>query len=120
MRLIDANVILRYLLNDHAEMSPKAKTVVMGGACTTVEVICEVVYVLMGVYKAEREEVHDWLVSFLDEISLENRQAVLYALRKFAETSLDFVDCMLIGYNHILGQQVFTFDKKLKRILEQE
>jgi len=45
MRLIDANVILRYLLNDHEEMSQKAKTVIMGGACTTVEVLAEVVYV---------------------------------------------------------------------------
>ncbi len=120
MLLIDANVILRYLLGDHEEMSQKAKNAIMSGAYTTVEVLAEVVYVLMGVYHAEREEVKEWLSCFLDEISLENKQAILYALRVFAETKLDFVDCVLIGYNRILGEKVYTFDKKLNRMLASE
>jgi predicted nucleic acid-binding protein len=28
MRFIDANVILRYILNDHAELSPKVKSLI--------------------------------------------------------------------------------------------
>lgn len=118
MLLIDANVILRYLLNDHEEMAKQAKTAVQGGAFTTPEILAEVVYVLTGVYNARREEVRDWLSCFLDEIIMENKQAILYSLRVFAETALDFVDCLLIGYNRILGQQVLTFDKKLNRMLE--
>ena len=120
MQLIDANVILRYLLNDHEEMSQKAKQAVIEGACTTVEVIAEVVYVLAGVYKAERDEVQEWLTCFLSEIALEKKQAILYALKVYRETNLDFVDCVLIGYNRIEGQRVFSFDKKLNRLLEDE
>lgn len=120
MWLIDANVILRYLLNDHEVMSPKARSVIMEGACTTVEVLAEVVYVLMGVYKAQREDISEWISCFLDDVTIENRQAILYALRVFADTSLDFVDCILIGYNRILGQHVFSFDKKLNKLLNQE
>lgn len=120
MLLVDANVILRYLMNDHEEMSQQAKAAIAGGAYTTAEVLAEVVYVLVGVYKAERAEVCEWLTQFLDEISMENKTAIQYALRVFAKTSLDFVDCILIGYNRILGQRVFSFDKKLNRMLQDE
>lgn len=52
MKLVDANVILRYLLNDHQEMSQQAKAVIDSGAYTKPEIIAEVVYVLKGVYHA--------------------------------------------------------------------
>ncbi len=120
MLLIDANVILRYLLSDHEEMAQRAKEAIMHGAYTTVEVLCEVVYVLAGVYHAEREEIQEWLTCLLNEVSLENKQAILYALRVYGETRLDFVDCVLVGYKRILGAQVFTFDKKLNRMLANE
>lgn len=92
----------------------------MNGAYTTVEILAEVVYVLKGVYHAERTEIRDWLTILLDEIILESKQSVLYALKVYAETTLDFVDSLLIGYNRVLGWQVFTFDKKLNRILTAE
>lgn len=120
MLLVDANVILRYLLCDNEEMARQARDVIAGGAYTTVEVLAEVVYVLSGVYHAERAEIQQWLTCFLDEIVLDNKQAILYALRVFAETRLDFVDCVLIGYNRILGEQIYTFDKKLNRMLSIE
>ena len=49
--LIDANVILRYLLNDVEEMSKKAEEVIKYGAWTLPEVIAEVIYVLKSVYQ---------------------------------------------------------------------
>lgn len=117
MQLIDANVILRYLLNDSELMSAQAKRAVADGAYTTFEVMAEVVYVLKGVYQAERSEISEWLTLFLDDIMLENKPVMLYALRTYGETSLDFVDCILIAYNRVLGRQVFSFDKKLNRCL---
>lgn len=117
MLLIDANVILRYLLNDHEELSRHAKEAVEQGACTNVEVLAEVVYVLSGVYKAKRSEIRDWLVCLLDEIAIGNKQTIVYALEQYGETTLDFIDCVLIGYNHVLGQRICTFDKALNRML---
>lgn len=35
----------------------------------------------------------------------------------FAETTLDFVDCLLIAYNKCYGYEVLTFDKKMIRQL---
>ena len=120
MLLIDSNVILRYLLGDHETMSRQAREAIESGAYTTPEVLAEVVYVLKGVYQAERTEISEWLVALLDEVMIENKQSVLYALKAYAETSLDFVDCLLIGYNRILGRKVFSFDKKLNRLLADE
>ncbi len=44
--IIDANVILRYLLRDNEEMYLKATEIINKGACTLYEIIAEVVYVL--------------------------------------------------------------------------
>ena len=56
MCLIDANVILRYLLDDNQLMAQQAKKVVENGAYTKPEIIAEVVYVLKGVYKVGRAD----------------------------------------------------------------
>jgi predicted nucleic-acid-binding protein len=47
MQKIDANIVLRYVLNDHAVLSLKAKEIIDNHVVEVpVEVICEVVYVL--------------------------------------------------------------------------
>ena len=33
-------------------------------------------------------------------------------------TSLDFVDCLLVGYANVRGNQVFSFDDPLNKKLE--
>ena len=43
MPILDANVILRYLLGDIPDQAEKAKEAVMAGASTTTEVLAEVV-----------------------------------------------------------------------------
>ncbi len=61
MYLIDANVILRYLLNDEPSMSTKAKEIIAQGAYTKTEIIAEVVYVLSGVYSASRNDIREYI-----------------------------------------------------------
>lgn len=116
-KLIDANVILRYLLGDHPKMSEEAKQVIQDGAFTLPEVFAEVVYVLKGVYKVERSEIAATLMEFLDEIAIDNQEAMCEALSLFADTALDFVDCILIARHRILGDNVMSFDKKLNKML---
>lgn len=57
MQLIDTNVILRFILNDHDEMSKLATEVIESGAYTKPEVIAEVVYVLKSVYATPKEKI---------------------------------------------------------------
>ena len=85
MPILDANVILRYLLNDDPVLSSMAREAVMEGCETTPEVIAEVVYVLNGYYGVERKAIAQTLTAFLDEIELHEKNSVLYALTLFAE-----------------------------------
>lgn len=116
-KLIDANVILRYLLQYPEDMAEKAKEVIMGGAFTTVEVVAEVVYVLSKVYAVGRNEIKDSLVAFMDVISLDNKEVVVEALEMYVTLNLDFVDCILASRAKLLGDIVFTFDKKLAKAI---
>lgn len=114
-KLIDTNVILRYLLEDHPQLSPEAKKVIESGAYTLPEVLAEVVYVLKGVYKVERKEISQTLIDFMDEVNVENPDVMIEAFILFAETSLDFVDCILIAYHRKNGVEIVSFDKKLNK-----
>ena len=38
---------------------------------------------------------------------------MIFAINLFKDSSLDFVDCLLISYNNVLGQHIISFDKKL-------
>ena len=116
--LIDANVILRYLLNDIEEQAVEAKKIIKIGAFTIPEVIAEVIYVLKSVYKIERKEIGNAITSVLKEIDIENKNIILKSVEIFSETNLDFVDCILISYNKIENVEVFSFDKKLNNKLK--
>lgn len=68
MSLVDANVILRYVLDDHEKLSPKAAEILEQQTVTLpIEAACEVVYVLQKVYGINREEIQNLLKNLLDE-----------------------------------------------------
>jgi len=55
MKIVDANIILRYLLEDHAEYFEKAISIVGKNRILLInEVVAEVVYVLEKVYQIDR------------------------------------------------------------------
>ena len=118
MTLIDANVILRYLLNDIPEQADKAESVIKQGAFTLPEIIAEVVYVLTKLYKVPRNEIKSIVAPFLDEIEIQNKEVIVNALSIFSETAFDFVDCIIISRKKLLNENVFTFDKKLSARLK--
>lgn len=120
MHLIDANVILRYLLNDHAEMSLTAKTLISSESVyTKPEIIAEVVYVLKSVYHIEKTDIRTFIYSLLDDISCDESKCILLAIDTYASISLDFVDCLLVAYHKIKHENIFSFDKKLNKYLDQ-
>ncbi len=68
MSLVDANVVLRYLLDDHTKLSAKATEIIEQQAVTLpMEAACEVVYVLQKVYAVERKDIQRQLGALLDE-----------------------------------------------------
>ena len=119
MKLVDANVILRYLLNDNHEMAQQAKAVIENGAYTKPEIIAEVVYVLKGVYHATRADIRTFVLEMLKSVQCVESHAVAHAVNLYADSSLDFVDCLLIAYHKLNKEDVFTFDKALSKRLNQ-
>ena len=112
MQLIDTNVILRFVLNDSTEMAKRATEVIISGAYTKPEVIAEVVYVLKSVYSTPKDKIRSIIRSLSSIVQIENANCVIYAIDLFASTSPDFVDCLLVAYHSLNGENVFTFDKK--------
>lgn len=116
MLLIDTNILLRYLLQDHAEPSEKANEIIANNEVLCLySVIYEVIHVMRSVYQIERNmianELHDL---FADDILFsENKDVILKTLTIFKETPLDFIDCLLIAKHIIHGDEILSFDKKL-------
>ncbi len=122
MSLVDANIILRYLLDDHPELSAKAAEILEQQTVTLpIEVACEVVYVLQKVYKVDRQEIKAQLTSLLLEglVHMDHSARFLSALKLYSSSKLDFVDTLLWA-SHLIDQEtVFTFDAKLQRSMGQ-
>ena len=120
MPYVDANVIPRYILNDHSEFSPKAKKLIGGNVIETpIEVLCEVVYVLTHIYKINRKDITDTLLDFYSSTNcyLSHREAVIRGIEYYGEKGLDFVDCILAGYLETENIAIHTFDEKLEKLL---
>jgi predicted nucleic-acid-binding protein len=118
--LADANVILRYILNDHENFSARAKEIIENEVIEIpIEVLCEVVYVLSGVYSIDRIEIRDALKALFETTRcvLPHRMSVLKGLDYYAEKNLDFVDSLLAGYAVTEGVSVKTFDNRLQKLL---
>ncbi|GGI46284.1 hypothetical protein GCM10008018_16350 [Paenibacillus marchantiophytorum] len=122
MNIVDANLILRYLLQDAAQFLDQAKEKIENyNIFIPNEVIAEVVYVLEKVYKVERVHIFDSLQNllFYGNISTHDRNILIEALKVYSEIKIDFVDSLLFAYSKIGGHTVFTFDKKLNQMLNE-
>lgn len=123
MSLVDANIVLRYLLDDHAELSAKAAEMLEQQTVTLpIEAACEVVYVLQKVYDVNREEIRQLLTGLLNEalVSMEKAEVFIKALEYFGNTTLDFVDTLFCAYHIVEGQEVLTFDQKLNQFMRRQ
>lgn len=118
--LIDTNILLRYLLQDHAELSPKATDIIVNHQVVCLHAaVYEVFHVLKGVYQMERVNIAELLSALFTQniIDSEDKAVVLQASSVFRETSMDFIDCLLIAKHMIHQYQIQSFDKKLNNYI---
>jgi len=120
MIILDANYILRFLLNDNEEMYEVSKQVIKNNKCLILnEVLVEVVFVLLKVYKVPKKEISQTLISLLNlnTIYSDDKNILIEALEIFGnKRSLDFIDCILCAKSN--QYKVKTFDKKLNKCIE--
>ncbi len=115
-KLLDANAVLRYLLEDIQEQSDCVAETIEAGAEVTVEVLAECVYVLSGVYHVSRSDIAESLGILLDEVTCRRKRVAAAALGLYSGSSFDFVDCVLAAEVSENGREALTFDKKLQSI----
>ncbi len=122
MKIVDANIILRYLLNDSDDLSDRAAEILENNMVFVPnEVVAEIVYVLEKVYKVEKGKISIALLELFEYGNLQvgDFGIVNEALRVYAERKLDFVDTLLYAYYKIGKHDVYTFDKKLNNLLSE-
>jgi predicted nucleic-acid-binding protein len=120
MLIIDANIVLRYLLLDHAELSERAAEIIENNhVFIPFEVVAEVVYVLEKVYRIERTEISLSLEKLFegDTTYTFDLDILTKALEIFSSRKIDFVDTLLCGYSLVRGYDVKTFDKRINKYI---
>lgn len=121
MSLVDANIVLRYLLDDHPELSQRAADILeYQSVILPIEAACEVVYVLQKIYEVERTIIAQQLTKLVDEmlVQMEKPRVFTKALEYYSDSRLDFVDCLRWSYHTEENQPIFTFDKKLNTLVQ--
>lgn len=113
MLAIDTNVVVRYLTNDHASQSRKARALIDGQPVfASVTVILETEWVLRSVYEYRPMDIVRALRAFagLPTVTVEDGAVVASAL-DLAERGLDFADSLhLVKATHCEGMA--SFDRK--------
>ncbi|MDR3314898.1 MAG: PIN domain-containing protein [Coriobacteriales bacterium] len=123
MQFVDANYVLRYLLNDDPIQSTIAKGIIEANHVELpVEALSEVVYVLNGRYGLSREQVCETMKALIDEsgIGINREKSIFAALTYYSESKLDFVDCLLAARAIMENATIHTFDKKLRKFIDHE
>lgn len=115
-KLLDANAVLRYLLEDIQEQSDVVAETIEAGAEVTVEALAECVYVLSGVYHVSRSDIAESLGILLDEVTCRRKRVAAAALGLYSGSSFDFVDCVLAAEVSENGREALTFDKRLQSL----
>jgi predicted nucleic-acid-binding protein len=121
--LIDTNVILRYLLDDHDRFSPKAKAFMqdvadgLKKAELLSEVLVECVYVMEKFYEIPKNEIIDKLSRIMNikGIINQDKSEILDALVKYENSRADIVDCLLAAKS-TPQRIVVSFDKDFKKL----
>jgi predicted nucleic acid-binding protein len=127
-KIVDANVVLRYLLHDDEELFKKSfallESVKIGKEIIeiTESVLAECVYVLLKVYRVGRVVIAEKLGELFSYKGIGNpdRDDLIDALRIFGETQLSIVDCILCAkaINHAMI--LFTFDEELNNVYKKK
>ena len=122
---IDANVILRYLREDHQTLSPKAHAIMEGIHIGKTIVTCdpvnlgEVVWVLRTAYKLSNKEIAEGLEPILlaSGFLMPGKERYLLALRLFSQGIKHFGDaCACAAALQDCDGRLYSFDAELSKV----
>lgn len=120
--LIDANVLIRYLLGDHPEHAEKSceifKQIEQGELEVEIlsAVLMEVYFVLVKFYKLPSSEVIGDLITILSFEGVVNSDKVILTetLHCMESKKIDFVDALICTKSRMQGYEKISFDQDVK------
>lgn len=121
---VDANIFLRFILEDNKKLAKKAKEYFQKAKeekinlIFTPEIIMEINYVLLKVYSVDKIKVIDYLSTLIKTPYLEiiNRKILLNCLDIYQKYSIDFIDALLFSYAKENKSEVLSFDSDFKKL----
>jgi predicted nucleic acid-binding protein len=122
-RLIDANLIVRYLVQDHDKHARAAGK--LFDACDRGElsivvlpaVLAECVFVLESFYRRPRTDIASALGRLISSPGVEISEVGVHldALNRFSATKAHFVDCLIAATAAARNVPVSTFDQDFRK-----
>ena len=125
MTFVDTNILLRWLLKDHAALSAKAEKLINeaapGSLLITDIIAAEIVYVLRATDRDRQQTAEALLlIARTPPLKYENDEILFDALRHYAKYNLDFADCYLLARASRSRAALHTFDKALANTLARQ
>ena len=120
MIFLDTNVIIRFILADDPQNSPKARNIINKIARGETKVflpaviIAETVCVLLKVYKLKREKIREKLLPLmrLPGITTENKNIYSWVFDIFQNKSVDFEDAYQVALmKKKKVKEIYSFDR---------
>jgi predicted nucleic acid-binding protein len=122
-RLIDTNLIVRYLVQDHEKHAKAAEK--LFDACDRGElilvvlsvVLAECVFVLDSFYGRPRAHISSALATLISSPGVEISDAAVHldALKLYRQTKIHFVDCLIAATAAAENTPVATFDQDFRK-----
>lgn len=124
MKILDTNILIRFLTNDDANLAEQAENILRTAAKSSLKlydvVFVEIIFVLQSVYQLKKKtivEIVSLLITF-SAISC-NKKLLGQTLWLFDEHSISIVDAYLLARAQLApNSQIETFDLKLKRLTQ--
>jgi len=121
--LLDANVLVRFLVQDDPKQGPAATAMFEKAARHEITLhldglaVAEVVYVLMGRYNRSRTEVVAALLAVIQNAGVDTLENAIVtdALHRFGAMNVDFADAWLAARSAHTGRAVASFDRDLDK-----
>ncbi|OGH44162.1 MAG: hypothetical protein A3H50_00500 [Candidatus Levybacteria bacterium RIFCSPLOWO2_02_FULL_37_10] len=123
--VLDTNIIIRFLTGDSLGQADKVEKLLNSSPKNSLSlpdiVVVEIAYVLLSLYKLSKEDVIEKLETLVEVKSVKcNIDLIKRSLDIFKDNNISFVDAYLcaeiLGKNNIL----YTFDKRLIKVLGSE
>jgi predicted nucleic acid-binding protein len=124
--LIDTNIIIRFLVGDHAEHLAQSSTTFERIERCEIEVyilesvIMEAFFVLTKFYKLPKNEVINDLkrILSLEGVVNDDKLLLFETLSIIENQNIDFVDALLCARQRLHGSEILSFDNDLKKCNE--